>query len=54
MSLSLNSDKTAVLAQSYFDRNPQNRLTNNNACTYIGFIVQQHYNHDASSSPLSI
>lgn len=50
MSLSLNSDKNReVLAQSYFDRNPQIDYRNNNARTYIGFIVQQHYNHDASS-----
>ena len=50
MSLSLNSDKNReVLAQSYFDRNPQIDYRNNNARTYIDFIVQQHYSHDASS-----
>nr|WP_314765141.1 hypothetical protein [uncultured Neisseria sp.] len=50
MSLSLNSDKNReVLAQSYFDRNPQIDYRNNNARIYIGFIVQQHYSHDASS-----
>ena len=50
MSLSLSSDKNReVLAQSYFDKNSQIDYRNNNARIYIGFIVQQHYSHDASS-----